>query len=82
MPYKTKEIPYDFRVGRDINSVSNLRNLITEQSQFFDFILIDVCHASNFRTETTIQTRDIALTRAGNCHFAFLFDALRKISCF
>lgn len=65
MGFKTKEFPYELKVGRDINTVSNLNQTIKEQQEYFDFIMIDVCHAMNFRTESTLQTRDIAITRSG-----------------
>jgi len=65
MGFKTKEIPYEMRVGRDINTVSNLNQTIKEQRDYFDFILIDICHAMNFRTDSTLQSRDIAITRSG-----------------
>ena len=66
MGFKIKEIPYELKVGRDLNTVSNLITAISEQKDQFDFILIDVCHSLNFRSESTIQTRDVALTRSGN----------------
>lgn len=65
MGFKTKEFPYQLKVGRDINSVNNLAQLLKDQQDYFDFIMIDICHQLNFRTEETIQSRDIALTRSG-----------------
>ena len=65
MGFKVKDFPYELRVGRDINSVSNLAATIADQEDNFDFIMVDVCHALNFRTHKTIETRDIALTRSG-----------------
>jgi hypothetical protein len=50
MPYNVKEFPYQLRVGRDINAVSSLQATIADQEEDFDFILVDVCHAMNFRT--------------------------------
>jgi hypothetical protein len=49
MPYSVKEFPYQLRVGRDINAVSSLQATIADQEEDFDFILVDVCHAMNFR---------------------------------
>lgn len=69
MGFKIKEFPYELRVGRDINAVSSLAVTIQDQENDFDFILVDVFHALNFRTHKTIESRDIALTRAGIfCH--------------
>lgn len=65
MGYRTKEFPYELRIGRDINCVSSLQGTIQDQENDFDFIMVDVCHAMNFRNHKTIDTRDIALTRAG-----------------
>ena len=50
MGYKIKEFPYELRVGRDINTVSSLAATIKDQENDFDFIMVDVCHAKNFRT--------------------------------
>ena len=68
MPFTVKEFPYSLRVGRDINAVSSLQATIADQENDFDFILVDVCHALNFRNHKTIESRDIALTRAGKHH--------------
>ncbi len=50
MGYKIKDFPYEMRVGRDITAVSSLAATINDQENDFDFILVDVCHAMNFRT--------------------------------
>lgn len=65
MGIKLREFPYELRIGRDLTTVPNLSQTIKDQENDFDFILIDTCHPSNFRTETTISSRDIALTRSG-----------------
>lgn len=65
MGYKFKDIPYELRIGRDINSVPNLQTTIKDQENSFDFIQIGICNKHNFRTAETIQSRDIALTRPG-----------------
>ncbi len=65
MPFTVKEFPYALRVGRDMNAVSSLAATIADQEADYDFILVDVCHAMNFRTHKTIESRDIALTRSG-----------------
>ncbi|CDW76653.1 protein arginine n-methyltransferase [Stylonychia lemnae] len=67
MGFKTPEIPYELKVGRDINTVFNLHQVISEQQDYFDFVLVDICNALNFRTDATISSRDIALTRADTC---------------
>ncbi len=69
MPYTVKEFPYSLRIGRDVNAVSSLQATIADQENDFDFILVDVCHALNFRNQKTIESRDIALTRAGKCRY-------------
>ena len=76
MGFKIREFPYEMRVGRDLTSVPNLSQAIKDQENDFDFILVDTCHASNFRTESTISTRDIALTRSG----MHLYHSSLKIS--
>lgn len=40
--------------------------------------MVDVCHAMNFRTHKTIETRDIALTRSGNLVSLTLLDTSIK----
>jgi hypothetical protein len=67
MGFKIKEFPYEMKVGRDIGAVSSLQATIADQEADFDFIIVDVCHAMNFRTHKTIETRDIAITRSGKC---------------
>jgi hypothetical protein len=69
MPYTVKDFPYSLRIGRDVNAVSSLQATIADQENDFDFILVDVCHALNFRNQKTIESRDIALTRAGKCRY-------------
>ncbi len=44
MPFKSKDFPYQLRVGRDINTVNNLAQLLKDQQDYFDFIMIDICH--------------------------------------
>merc|ERR1712166_843222 len=41
--------------------------MFNDLDQQIDFIMVDVGHALNFRDETTIQTRDIALSRPDTC---------------
>lgn len=65
MGFKIKELPYELKVGRDLTAVSSLAQAVKEQQDQFDFVLVDACHALNFRSEVSLQTRDIALTRAG-----------------
>ena len=72
MGYKLKEIPYELKVGRDLKSVSSLHTTCMDQESQFDFILIDICHAMNFRTPESIVSRDIALSRSGNHSFVYL----------
>ena len=71
MGYKHKDFPYELRIGRDINSVSNLAMTVKEQEPDFDFILIDLCHSLNMRTSSTIDSRQIALTRSDTCIKSF-----------
>ena len=73
MGYKIKDFPYELRVGRDINAVSSLAGTILDQENDFDFILVDVCNAMNFRNQKTIESRDIALTRSGK-HLLFILN--------
>lgn len=54
MGIKLKEFPYELRIGRDLTSVPNLSQAIKDQENDFDFIMVDVCHPCNFRTESTI----------------------------
>lgn len=65
MGYKVKDIPYSLRVGRVVQSMSNLKQTCYNLENGFDFIITDICHANNFRTKETIVSRDIALTRSG-----------------
>ena len=53
------------RIGLDIRSCMNLTQYCNELDMNYDFLMVDVCHAMNFRDEKTIQSRDIALTRSG-----------------
>ena len=50
MGYRVKEFPYELRFGRDINTISSLAATIQDQENDFDFILVDICHAMNYRT--------------------------------
>ena len=65
MPFECAKFPYSMRMGLDIRSCMNLTQYCNELDMNYDFLMIDVCHAQNFRDEKTIQTRDIALTRSG-----------------
>jgi len=65
MPYERKEFPYALRTGVDLKAVSNLQQACNDLSMDLDFMMIDLCHASNFRDAKTIETRDIALARPG-----------------
>ena len=65
MPFENKKYPYKMRVGLDLRSCMNLTQYCNELDINFDFLMIDVCHALNFRDEKTIASRDIALTRSG-----------------
>ena len=65
MPFENKKYPYKMRVGLDLRSCMNLTQYCNELDMNFDFLMIDVCHALNFRDEKTIASRDIALTRSG-----------------
>lgn len=65
MPYERKEFPYPLRVGADIRTVSDLKQLTRDMFSEIDFAMVDICNAHNFRDEKTISTRDIALTRPG-----------------
>lgn len=49
MGFKVKDFPYELRVGRDISAVSSLAATVADQENDFDFIMVDVCHAMNFR---------------------------------
>ena len=69
MGFRVKEIPYGMKVGRDLKSVSNLVQTCKEQEQDFDFALVDIFHSNNYRTEHTINSRDIAMTRSGRYHY-------------
>jgi hypothetical protein len=79
MGFKIKEFPYELRVGRDINTVSSLSATIADQENDFDFIIVDVCHAMNFRNHKTISSRDIALTRSGNSRWKSLTNIFRYL---
>lgn len=74
MGFKTKDFPYELKVGRDLDAVSNLQQAIKDQEEEFDFVMVDLCHALNFRTHKTIESRDIALTRAGNIMNLYIFS--------
>ena len=65
MPFESKNYPYSMRMGLDIRSCMNLAQYCNELDMNYDFLMVDVCHAMNFRDERTIATRDIALTRSG-----------------
>ena len=65
MPFECKTFPYSMRIGLDIRSCMNLTQYCNELDMNYDFLMVDVCHAMNFRDEKTIQSRDIALTRSG-----------------
>ena len=65
MPFERKEFPYPLKVGVDIKTVANLKQVFKDQHSGIDFLMIDVCDALNFRDEKTIISRDIALTRPG-----------------
>lgn len=49
MGFKIREIPYELKVGRDINSCPNLAQAIKDQENDFDFIMVDLCNKHNFR---------------------------------
>jgi hypothetical protein len=74
MGFKVKDFPYELRVGRDISAVSSLAATVADQENDFDFIMVDVCHAMNYRNQKTIETRDIALTRAGKLRMCLIFN--------
>ena len=65
MPFECKTFPYAMRMGLDIRSCMNLSQYCNELDMNYDFLMVDVCHALNFRDERTIASRDIALTRSG-----------------
>ena len=65
MPYEKQGIPYPLRIGINTKYVPNLHVLINDLDMNYDFAMIDVCNAHNFRDQNTIGTRDIALTRSG-----------------
>ena len=76
MPFEHKNFPYAMRVGLDLRSCLNLTQLCNELDMNFDFLMVDVCHAQNFRDPRTIETRDIALTRSGK-YISPCFDTLK-----
>ena len=65
MPYQTKEFPYSLRIGVDIRMCNNLPSLFNAIDHNIDFLMVDTCHAMNFRDHSTNETRDIALSRPG-----------------
>lgn len=65
MPLESQNFPYTLRLGLDVRSCMNLSQFCNDLDQIFDFAMVDVCHALNFRDQKTIQSRDIALTRSG-----------------
>jgi len=67
MPFKRKEFPYAFYCGVDYRSACNLNQASMDLSQDLDFMMVDLCHALNFRDEKTIESREIALTRSDTC---------------
>ena len=68
MVFKTTEIPYEMKVGREVRSVNNLKQSLKDQENAFDFVILDIVHCKNFRTDETMSSRDIAITRPGTIH--------------
>ena len=54
MPFEHKNFPYAMRMGLDLRSCQNLTQYCNELDANFDFLMIDVCHALNFRDAKTI----------------------------
>jgi len=67
MPHNIKDFPYPLRVGADIRSCNNLPVLFNEIDPKIDFLMVNNCHALNFRDQNTVESRDIALTRPDTC---------------
>lgn len=73
MGFKVKDFPYENQwVATSPRCLPWLRRWPTGND--FDFIMVDVCLSLNQRNQKTIETRDIALTRAGKLRDCLIFN--------
>ena len=66
--YRHDGIPYDLKLGMNVPTCpTNLKQSVIDLHHDFDFVILNLFHSNNFRTEETIQTRQIAHTRSDTC---------------
>lgn len=66
MGYQVKTIPYSLNIGKEYSVVPCLKTLINESSVLYDFIIVPMVNQRLYRTENSVKTNPLQLTRLEN----------------